>query len=604
MPHATVSLLFRLVSPALCLVGALLGLSTGGSRLMAEDKPTGPVVELPKFVVTDSRELPPPESWRYAQIPGFEILSNASDKAALRLIRDFERFKVALGVAWPMPNRNPVPVTLILCGKGGKFDVFAPAGKDSAEAVRASLFLRNREQTVIIIDLESAVLDVLSLETDDSAAGSDSSQISVDHNKQLYREYVRYLLSTGDQRLPAWLAEGMAQIVMAMKFDRKQIVFGQIADPNLVSPQAAAIAQMNADNTAADPNAEPLAGAPLEDRDFNAVLHRKGLVPLDKFFTVTENSPEALNPLGNNYWAKQAYAFVHLCLYGENGKYQKAFAAFVARAGREPVTEAMFKDCFKMSYRDMLGELRSYVDFTVYTHQEFHFKGAGMPEPPAFAFRDATPAQIGRIKGEALALAGHQDRAHLEFLAPYVRGETDAALLAALGLNERVLGQDERARKLLEAAAAAKVVRPRAYLELARLRSAAALAKPGAPNGALVPAQVNAVLAPLLIAKSQPAATYEIYELIAETWGLSTVKPKRDDLMVLFDGVRLFPGRLRLLYLTAALCVETGQNDAAASMVEFGEKIAPDAKSRTPFTALRAALPAAAFSAPPPTPER
>ena len=49
----------------------------------------GPVVELPKFVVTDSRELPPPESWRYATMPGFEILSNASDKATQRLLRDF-----------------------------------------------------------------------------------------------------------------------------------------------------------------------------------------------------------------------------------------------------------------------------------------------------------------------------------------------------------------------------------------------------------------------------------------------------------------------------------------------------------------------------------
>lgn len=60
-----------------------------------------PVVELPKFVVTDSRELPPPEAWRYGEIPGFEILTNASDKATQRLIRDFELFKQALGYAWP-----------------------------------------------------------------------------------------------------------------------------------------------------------------------------------------------------------------------------------------------------------------------------------------------------------------------------------------------------------------------------------------------------------------------------------------------------------------------------------------------------------------------
>ena len=31
---------------------------------------TEPVIELPKFEVTDSRLLPPPEAWHYAEIPG------------------------------------------------------------------------------------------------------------------------------------------------------------------------------------------------------------------------------------------------------------------------------------------------------------------------------------------------------------------------------------------------------------------------------------------------------------------------------------------------------------------------------------------------------
>ena len=45
-----------------------------GVALNAQEtpSPTDPVIELPKFVVTDSRELPQPESWRYATIPGFE----------------------------------------------------------------------------------------------------------------------------------------------------------------------------------------------------------------------------------------------------------------------------------------------------------------------------------------------------------------------------------------------------------------------------------------------------------------------------------------------------------------------------------------------------
>jgi hypothetical protein len=43
---------------------AAFALATFGGNLSAQEQPTGPVVELPTFVVTGSRELPKPESWR------------------------------------------------------------------------------------------------------------------------------------------------------------------------------------------------------------------------------------------------------------------------------------------------------------------------------------------------------------------------------------------------------------------------------------------------------------------------------------------------------------------------------------------------------------
>lgn len=66
---------------------------------------------------------------------------------------------------------------------------------------------------------------------------------------------------------------------------------------------------------------------------------------------MTSDSPEAINPLGNNVWAKQSYAFVHMCLYGRGKRYQKPFATFLTRLGKEPVSEELFKECFKMDYK-------------------------------------------------------------------------------------------------------------------------------------------------------------------------------------------------------------------------------------------------------------
>lgn len=580
------------------LVALLLWLTLPGWSLGAQAPTTeGPVIELPKFVVSDTRELPQPEAWRYAEIPGFEILTNASDRTTRRLIKDFEMFKEALALVWPVPNRSGVPTSLILCGKGAKFDAFVPAGKSSVDRGTASLFLKNREQTAIVIDLASTTLSILAVDTaNDAATGTDSNLIQVDHDKQLYREYVHYLLSKNEPRLPAWLEEGMAQIIMAMKVDPKYIVFGKLEDPNTVSAQAGAVAAINAIMAADDPEGIQLAGAPAEDRDFNVALQRRALVPFPKFFAVAHDAPEAINPLGNNTWAKQCYAFVHMCLYGRGKKFQKPFGNFLVRLGKEPVSEELFKQCFGMDYKKMLLELRGYIDFSDYQHQEYVLKGAGLGDGPPLALRDATQAEVGRIKGEALALAGHKAKAKAELTAPYIRGERDPRLLAALGLYDQANDEPVRARKFIEAATAEKVVRPRAYLELARYRYNDALAKPGAGE-AFSAEQVTAVISPLMLARVQPPPMQEVYELMTDTWARGAAAPKREEIVYLVEGVRLFPGRLRMLYQVAGLSSQAGLLDVAHSLTDHGLRVSPDAKTKTMFEKLKATLPPA-----PPTP--
>lgn len=579
---------------------ALIPLFAVGLARAAEDAPSGPIIELPKFVVTDSRELPKPEAWRYATMPGFEILTNSSDKATQRLIRDFDMFRQALGHVWQVQPRGGQIASLIICGKGAKFDAFVPKGKSTVEAGLASLFLKKGDRTAIVIDMQATTLNVLSSDDGrDAQTGTDSGLISVEHDKQLYREYVHYLLSGSEPRLPAWLEEGLAQIIMRMKFDRKWIEFAKLEDPNTVSAQAAFVAEFNAAAGAEDGGGITLAGAPADDLDFNAALRRRALVPLDKFFAIGHDSPEALNPLGNNRWAKQAYAFVHMCLYGYHGKYQKQFATFMQRAARDPVTEAMFKECFNMTYAKMLMEIRSYCEFTVYEHKEYRSKVDVIIPPAPLALRDATQSEVGRIKGEAFLLAGQDKAAHAELIAPYIRGERDPALLASLGLQERAAGEGERARKFLEAAVAGKVVRPDAYLELARYRYADALAKPGGANGVFSPAQAAGVLDLLLVARQQPPRLPAVYDLMADTWTRSPATPKREDIGALVDGVRLYPGRLKLAYQAAALSADAGLVEVAHSLADHGVKYAPDAASRARFETLKKSLPPEPPAAPP-----
>lgn len=572
---------------------ALLASSlVAGSRLLAADTPAaaGPVVELPKFVVSDDRMLPQPEAWRYGEIPGFEILSNASDKATQRLIKDFNMFREALTMVMPMPNRATTPTMLILSGKGNKFDDFLK--KDaSGEKVTASLFFKGKDQTAILIDLQATTLNVLEVEASTDTA-IDNSLLQVDHDKALYREYVHFLLSRSEPRLPAWLEEGLAQIIMGMKVDPDYIVFGKLEEATYSAAQGA-IATANA--AMAELGSDPIEvpGAPAEDLDFNQALQRRSLVPFDKLFAVEHNSPEARNPLGNNVWAKQCFAFVHMCLYGRGKKYQKPFAQFLQRLSKEPVSEQVFEECFKMNYKKMAVELRGYIGMTDYQHQEFSLKkgAAKIGSGPALVLRDATESEVGRIKGETFAMAGFPEKAKLALTAPYIRGERDPRLVAALAIFDRANGEEVRGLKFLEFAANAKVVRPRLYVELARVRYDEGIAKPGAANGQLSDEQVAKVTSLLLTARSQPPPTPETYELMTETWAHSATPPKKEDVLFLIEGVRLFPNRLRMMYLTAQLCAQTEMIDAAHSLADYGLKVSPDAKTRGMFEKLKAGLP-------------
>jgi hypothetical protein len=243
--------------------------------------------------------------------------------------------------------------------------------------------------------------------------------------------------------------------------------------------------------------------------------------------------------------------------------------------------------------------MRGYIQMTSYKIAGLQTpKGQKIPEPPPVTLREATEAEIGRIKGETLILAGHKPAARLALIAPYIRGERDPALLASIGLIERLLNDDVKARKFLEAASAAKAVRPRAYLELARLRYAEAIAQPAA-EGKLDATQTASVLTPLFTARSQPPPMPEVYELIGQAWSSCALTPSAAHLAVLDEGVRLFPRNLSLIYTNAALKVKAGLVAEALSVITLGQRLSTDATMRTKFEALKASLPA---TTPPPAP--
>jgi hypothetical protein len=520
--------------------------------------PSGPVIELPVFEVSDSRVLPPPEEWRYAEIPGFEILSRLSERETRRFVADFLLLQQVIEIIMPGLTRGQVavPTALILCGRGRGFDEFLPVRDRAERFAMNSLFLQNPERAAIVVDFALQELRF-----------SDAETVESDPYRSFYIEYFRHLIR---RQLaappPAWFEEGLVQLFGAIDFSRETITFGQIGDGF---------------------GAEKLG-------DFNQVLSRKALVPLGEMLR-TEGPRQR-----TRYWKAQCYAFVHLCLYGNNRKYQKPFLQFVTRLGSEPLSEQLFKECFNRTYRQMALEIRSHCEFTVYNAMRFQAKkGEALPPPPPVELRAAADADVGRIKGEVLRLGGHGDSARNALIAPYVRGERDPRLLAALGLDELEAGRRDRARRFLEAAAQAGAVRARAHVELARLRLEEVRQRPGAPDGRLSEAQVTAVLTPLFAALKQPPPLAAAYGLIAETWMQSAVAPQAEHLAVVIEGLNRFPRDLALLQQAALLAHRRGFPTEAKAMAERGIKLAREPADRERFEYLRASLDAPATAGTP-----
>lgn len=526
----------------LLLVALLAG--CGAISALAQNPPaaaTEPPIELPKFEVTDSRVLPQPESWRYAAIPGFEILSSVSARETTRFVKDFLLLQTALNEIMPgfATSNVVVPTSLILTGRGKDFDRFLPTERSDDRYRTNSLFFDDPEHGAIVVDF--ALAEILR---------DDNTSEESDPYRGFYKEYFRYLIrhQMGGKVQP-WFEEGLVRIFAAIDVNKKWINFAMIGDG--------------------------FGGE--KPGDFNRELAQKALMPFPEFFAGPPRDRR-------NNWEAQSYAFVHMCLYGRGEKYQKGFVKFLSRIGREQPTEEVFKECFGVSYNDMLLELRGYIGFTDYKAQQFIAKkGQALPDPPAFTIRDATDAESGRIVGEALRLGGHTEAARMALIAPYVRGEHEARLLAALGLAERLAGEDERARKFLEAAAKAKVERPRAYLELARLNFEAARAKPAAADGRLSEAQVARVLAPLAIARAQRPPLVQVYGLVADVWSQASRGPTREEFAVVVEGVQTFPASGGLVWRAALLASNQKFEKEAFLLAKHGLKISRDPEERNRF---------------------
>ncbi|MDR2676173.1 MAG: hypothetical protein LBC18_15250 [Opitutaceae bacterium] len=546
----------RLIPAALALACAAFAPLSAAPKDKAAP-PADEIVEMEGLTVTAERELPEPEKWHYAAMPGLEVLSKSRGSEARRLSLNFAKFHAALGAVWPEIVRNTPPVVLILGDyKNNILEPFAPEDGNWKELPKTAMFqygdgrlsFGNHEQLFLIV-------------LDACEEGADEA---------LFRQYLHILSKYNAVQRPPWFMEGYIQNMMKMRKDGMSIVIGQL-DKRTEYYFFDIINKITMH---------------YGDEDFNVFFREYPMLDFQKFFGGKSGRMTAK-------WAKQCQGFVHMCLYaragknGRVGKYKTALKDFLARLETEPCTEELFKECFGKTYKEWCKEFRKYCEWP-----------AGMYEPLKITIADDSPLRIAppefsaapegvsaRIKGDALALAG-RTRAALDIMrAARVRGDRSVPLLASLGLAAGADGQQARARKLLELAVAGGATRPRAHTGLAAIL----LRETG---GALSPAQLAPVLQRLFAARELTPALPETYRLIAEAWTRSGTPPAPEHLAVLDEGVHRFPGDAGLVCQAAELRARIADYARARALVAHGPKITgAGTPARERLARLQAALP-------------
>lgn len=555
------------------------GLVLGGVATRAGEART---VTLPPFVVEETAQ---PLPWRYAEVAGLEVLSCCPDRLTRALIANHHRLHALLG--------ELLPPTLQLKLSGPNILLFVDAARQppTSREVVAHMALSAVDQQAL--DDAAAPIDDgrlrrrpppprytflpnLRLWDRDGQALFAVVQESEFHANRvaLTPEHVAHVLRNRLPALPPWFISGVLTLFGRATFTEDTLTLEPVDWLSTGGP--AALLSGTAGNR-----------LPL---------------PLGEFFA--GDLPPADTPGGEalSHWQAQAALFIRWGLAGRGAPRRPALWKFAERAAVEPVTEALFRECFGFDFATAWQQLTAYLPEAM--REKLVLRPAQRPRLPDYTLRPATETEIARLKGdwERLEIGfvktqfpaltrRYLEQARRTLMRAYDRGSRDPQLLTVIGLCEVDAGNDASAREFLEdAAARTRTLRPRAWFELARLRFAGAMGKGGAGGARLTPEQAGEVLTPLFAAREQEPPLAEVYVLIADVWAASAQPPTREQLAVLEQGVRIFPRHSELVYRTAGLNLRHGFTDAARWLVNLGLTLASDPAARARFEALQARI--------------
>jgi len=575
--------------PQFLLIAALVALVPSAHSAEPEAPTTTQVFTLPPLTIEQS-DVP----WFIVEAPGFEILSQLRQPETLNFFAGYKRLYRLLSLILPesLRVRSDVPERIIIYKRGTKSQTIQQITAEMEKSEPEHLTRRKPYYPTIIFAPNLAIRDgdapaLFALLPDDDpdtrvallTGGEANGVVSPgDLALSFSPSELGVLIRQRTPRPPAWFIEGFVTFYQDVTFSLESAILNPMIWISLENTREI---KKHADRP---PNLLPL-------RD---VLTDRG--------DVSDPSKQAFRQA-------ETALFIRWCLDAKKHTRRDALWGFVAQAAVREPDEAMFRQAFGLSETEVLEQLGDYLPNAVRKTVELKFEPASKPssaEPPPpgrpLVQRRASPDEIARIKGgwQRLEITFVKDRvpellpsyvaqARQTLMQAYNNGDRDPNLLAEIGLFECDIGDSSTARSFLESAAAAEVISPRVYVELAKLRLAEALPPPGLP-GKLTEGDAGKILALLNQGRAQSPPQLETYLLICQCLTNRDQPLAPAEITALEEGLALFPHQMDLRYNIAAAEAHGGSAEAARTIVDGALKENLNSDDRSAFAELRASL--------------
>lgn len=537
---------------------------------------TGEAVLLPPLMIEENAG---PLPWRYASLPGMELISVCDDDVTREYVRRVHQLDQLLAVLVPIKfqAKFSVPEAQILFNeKLGR----ARSREVMAEMLRRVGLEKALDQPVLPASMNTGpfsrrmeFLPNLSLSDIDAVAGFTAVRES-DTRRMTFTfdvDRIRFVLERRVPALPIWLVEGMVALVERAAFLEDTIEF------------------------------EPAGWSTDEEaRLLRNPEHPRTLWPMQELLAVRQPDAGDKTAELEKIWRAQCALFLRWALVKEGDARKNAFWTLVERLEREPLSEKLLKDTLGLGFADLRDRLSDYLPEAV--RKDATLRAGKLAKLPELTLRTPTDVEVARIRGDWERMeirfvkrrfpeltASYVEQARRTLRKPYEEtGSRDPGLLAVLALTECDVGNAAGAREFLELAMKGGVNRPRIYLELAKLRFDEAWSKNN--ESKLSPQQVAEVLEPLQVMYRLEPRLVQAYALTTEVWNHAVMPPTAGEVAEFGRGVRYFPQMSPLILRAIYFSATSGLIDEARELADLGWNRAGTDEMRDRFGRVRQEL--------------